>query len=68
MHTHALGERLHYAHLTDPTTRPAHNSSGPAAPPPDMGGLGYDTDLLALATPDIRDLAAPSAPSALGEF
>jgi putative transposase len=69
-HTQALGERIHYAHLnpspTDPTGRPAHQSSGSAAPPPDAGGFGYDTDLLALATPDIpdaRDLAATTAPS-----
>jgi putative transposase len=35
-HTRALGQRLQYAQLTDP-------------PPADPDGLGYDTDLLALA-------------------
>lgn len=53
-HTRALGERLQYAQLSDPT----QHDSAPSAPPADGDGLPYDTDLLALAsaseqTPDL---------------
>jgi putative transposase len=49
-HTRALGERLQYAQLTDPTPidRPASEVS--SAPPADGDGLAYDTDLLDLAS------------------
>lgn len=52
-HTRALGERLHYAQLTDPTkptdpTQPLE-ALGAQRPPADDHGLPYDTDLLALA-------------------
>jgi len=46
-HTRALGERLQYAHLSDPAD-PA--TAAPAGRPPvDDDGLTYDADLLALA-------------------
>jgi len=57
--TRALGERLRYAQLTDPThpTQPtgpvtATPDDPPAADQPatDDAGLRYDTDLLTLAT------------------
>ena len=55
-HTRALGERLHYAQLTDPG--PIEPVTAPSAhrPPADQDGLPYDTDLLALAggAPDPR--------------
>ena len=44
-HTHALGQRLQYAQLSDP----AQPDSAPPVPPADTDGPGYDTDLLALA-------------------
>jgi putative transposase len=48
--TRALGERLQYAHLADPTRQDSPMSGPPPGPPPaDDNGLGYDTDLLALA-------------------
>ena len=49
-HTRALGERLQYAHLSDPAQQ-ARAGSATAAdrPPTDDNGLPYDTDLLALA-------------------
>jgi putative transposase len=48
-HTRALGERLHYAQLSDPARS---DSSGPGAavPTADGDGLTYDTDLLAPAS------------------
>jgi putative transposase len=55
-HTRALGERVQYAHLSDPATAP------PAGPPPvDGDGLGYDTDLLALARAADLTGSAPEA-------
>ena len=45
-HTRALGQRLQYAHLSDPTEPGRATPSGPSA---DQDGLPYDTDLLALA-------------------
>ncbi|HUZ03458.1 MAG TPA: DDE-type integrase/transposase/recombinase [Thermomicrobiaceae bacterium] len=69
-HTRALGQRLHYAQLTDPTpvTSPTDQTAmTPVEPPADTSGLDYDTDLLALASgtepdPDLEaelaDLAA----------
>ncbi len=50
-HTQSLGERLQYAHLSDPIP-PVHPPA--TDPPADTAGLTYDTDLLALAhhTPD----------------
>ena len=45
-HTRALGERLQYAQLSHPT----QHDSAPSVPPADGDGLGYDTDLLALAS------------------
>jgi putative transposase len=44
-HTHALGQRLQYAQLSDP----AQPDSAVSAPPADGDGMAYDTDLLALA-------------------
>jgi putative transposase len=60
-HTRALGERLRYAHLSDPGEPPARQ------PPADQDGLGYDTDLLALAgaadiSEDLNDPAPDVAP------
>lgn len=44
-HTRALGARLQYANLSDPTRQ-----GDPApAPPADENGFAYDTDLIALA-------------------
>lgn len=49
-HTHALGEQLQYAHLSDPTQQGCPVSpAAPGRPPTDDNGLPYDTDLLALA-------------------
>ena len=51
-HTRALGERLQYTQLTDPTppaSPAAELSTEMAVPPADAAGLAYDTDLLALA-------------------
>ena len=49
-HTRALGERLQYAHLSDPTQQGCPSSpAAPGRPPTDDNGLPYDTDLLALA-------------------
>jgi putative transposase len=56
-HTRALGERLRYAHLTDPG-EPVGAASADR-PPADDNGLGYDTDLLALATDDTTGDANP---------
>ena len=54
-HTSALGQRLHYAHLTDPA-QPAE----PALPPPDDDGLAYQADLLTLADePDLPTTPGP---------
>lgn len=52
-HTRALGERLRYAHLSDPRepgdpVEPARPAPA-GRPPADDDGLPYDTDLLALA-------------------
>jgi hypothetical protein len=50
-HTRALGERLQYAHLSDPTQQGCPvNPAAPGRPPTDDNGLPYDTDLLALAS------------------
>ena len=54
-HTHALGQRLQYAQLCDPTE--AATAAPARRQPADDKGLAYDTDLLALAgatqvTPD----------------
>ena len=50
-HTRALGERLQYAHLSDPTQQGCPSSpAAPGRPPTDDNGLPYDTDLLALAS------------------
>src|SRR5660397_39252 len=60
-HTSALGQRLHYAHLTDPahltdSAQPAE----PALPPPDDDGLAYQADLLTLADePDLPTTPGP---------
>ena len=67
-HTRALGQRLQYAQLTDPSQPDRTPSAAPPDPPADGDGLPYDTDLLALATvtgpaPD-PDLAAELAGSA----
>jgi putative transposase len=58
-HTRALGERLQYAHLSDPPQQPTAGptTAGPTTAGPttagipiaDTDGLAYDTDLLALA-------------------
>ena len=52
-HTHALGQRLRYTELSEPTE---HSETSRAQlghrPPPDEAGLGYDTDLLTLAGAD----------------
>jgi putative transposase len=62
-HTHALGERLQYAHLSDPVEPAEQASAAPSSPPADDNGLGYDTDLLALASNgDRADLASEVAP------
>ncbi|MDQ5839652.1 MAG: Mu transposase C-terminal domain-containing protein, partial [Chloroflexota bacterium] len=59
-HTRALGERLHYAHLPDPTD-PAEPPS--VRPPVDDHGVPYDTDLLALAdTGDLTGATPEMAP------
>jgi putative transposase len=47
-HTSTLGQRLHYAQLTDPA-QPAEPAE-PALPPPDDDGLSYQADLLTLAS------------------
>src|SRR5674536_365624 len=66
-HTSALGQRLHYAHLTDPAhllslihlTDPAQPAE-PALPPPDDDGLAYQADLLTLADePDLPTTPGP---------
>ena len=44
-HTHALGQRLQYAQLSDP----AQPDNAVWVPPADGDGMAYDTDLLALA-------------------
>ncbi len=67
-HTQALGQRLHYAHLNPSPTSPTTPAGLPTRPPTDAGGFGYDTDLLALATPDTRDSTDPTAPTALEKF
>jgi len=61
-HTHALGQRLRYAQLSDP----AQPDSAGSVPPADTDGLLYDTDLLALAgarqpTPNPAPAPAPAA-------
>ena len=63
-HTRALGERLQYAHLADPP-RPDSPAGGPPAPrpPTDDDGLGYDTDLLALAGTPIGAATDPNNPT-----
>jgi hypothetical protein len=54
--TRALGERLRYAQLTEPTTTAPVGPADPVAavpgqqPPTDHDGLRYDADLLTLAT------------------
>jgi len=67
-HTRSVGERLHYAQLSDPApaadaaqpTEPAPDShpmgaaSADRRPPPDRDGLPYDADLL-LTLPDTGD-------------
>jgi len=45
-HARALGERLQYAQLSEPT----QPGNAPLIPPADTAGLAYDTDLLALAS------------------
>jgi putative transposase len=52
-HTRALGQRLQYAHLADPTQQ----DNAASVPPVDGDGLAYHTDLLALAG------AAPGEPA-----
>jgi putative transposase len=61
-HTQALGERLQYAHLTEP----AALTAGP--PPADAAGLEYDTDLVALAhiPTDAIDASASAASGGVG--
>lgn len=49
-HTHALGQRLQYAQLTDPSQPDSTCPAASADPPADGDGLAYDTDLLALAS------------------
>ena len=53
-HTRALGERLQYARLSDPT-QPASPPVEMSVPPADADGLSYDTDLLALASGTVTD-------------
>jgi putative transposase len=48
-HTRALGERLQYAHLSDPTPSGAGSPATAGPSPTDEHGLPYDSDLLALA-------------------
>lgn len=58
-HTRALGQRLQYAHLADPTQQ----DSAASVPPVDGHGLAYDTDLLALAgAGDLTGAAPEEAP------
>jgi len=47
-HTRALGQRLQYAQLSDPT--PQDNAASVPPVDGDGDGLAYDTDLLALAS------------------
>jgi putative transposase len=63
-HTRALGERLHYAHLSDPTHPVDPATERPACQPPaDDHGLPYDTDLLTLASAaDLTGAALEVAP------
>ncbi len=56
-HTRALGQRLQYAQLSDPTPPASLTTQTavtpvepPADPPTDTAGMAYDTDLLALAS------------------
>jgi putative transposase len=59
-HTRALGQRLRYAQLSDP---PQQVGAAPSGPPADDNGLGYHTDLLALAgAADLTEGAPAAAP------
>ena len=76
-HTRALGQRLQYAHLSDPTPDPGAHPQTPASgvsatttdrPPTDANGLPYDTDLLTLAAaatagPEHHNRAPQAAPA-----
>jgi len=65
-HTRALGERLQYAHLSDPTQSGAGSAAAAHRSPTDDNGLPYETDLLALAgaanTAQHHDLPLHPAP------
>ena len=64
-HTRALGERLQYAHLSDPAQQ--HRPAPPGTLTDDNGGP-YDTDLLALAgtsTDTDNDLDNPTPQMAM---
>jgi len=50
-HTRALGQRLQYAQLSDPT-QTATTTAPASRPPADGDGLAYETDLLVLAGAD----------------
>jgi putative transposase len=70
-HTRSLGQRLHYAHLSDPTastdsSAPTDATEPPAGrPPADSDGLAYDTDLLTLAGARHTTGSAPPPPDQL---
>ena len=58
-HTRALGERLQYAQLSDPTQQ----ATAVSAPILDPDGLVYDTDLLALANATEEEPAHEAEPA-----
>lgn len=63
-HTRALGQRLQYAHLSDPARADSSATQAGPIPPADGDGLTYDTDLLALAGAD----SEPSPPELQAEL